>query len=143
MNLTERFLAFAIAFEKTYVDDDWARLEPFFTEDAVYDVPGEPPLGGHWEGRAAVLVHLREVLVDFDKRFDSRITEIVGAPEVGDGEFAFEWRATYTLAGAPDLVIGGRERALFEDDRIRYLEDVPPPGEDRRIQAYLAEHLPD
>src|SRR4030095_10724846 len=39
-NLLQRFGESAQAFEKTYVDDDWTRLEPYFAPDAVYRVGG-------------------------------------------------------------------------------------------------------
>ena len=35
MNIKDRFLEYADAFEITYEDNDWSRLEPFFTEGAV------------------------------------------------------------------------------------------------------------
>ena len=37
---TKVFMEYAAAFEQTYVDDDWSRLEPFFSEHAVYEVRG-------------------------------------------------------------------------------------------------------
>jgi hypothetical protein len=35
-DLTQRFEAYAADFELTFVDDDWSRLEQYFTDDAVY-----------------------------------------------------------------------------------------------------------
>ena len=40
MTNLERFQAYADAFEATYADDDWQRLEEYFTTDAVY-APGD------------------------------------------------------------------------------------------------------
>lgn len=45
-----------------------------------------------------------------------------------------EWAATYTVAGAPDLWIGGSERAVYRGDRIELLEvvmtqEIWTPGE--------------
>tara|TARA_B110001469_G_C9502074_1_gene250652 strand:+ start:373 stop:531 length:159 start_codon:yes stop_codon:yes gene_type:complete len=40
MTNLERFQAYADAFEETYSDDNWQRLEEFFTADAVY-APGD------------------------------------------------------------------------------------------------------
>jgi hypothetical protein len=48
MTATERFFAHALAFEKAVKDDDWSALEPFFHEDAVYEVWLGPPLGGRF-----------------------------------------------------------------------------------------------
>jgi len=59
MSLLDRFQAYAAAFEDAYKSDDWSRLEPYFTDDAVYEIPGGPPLGVCHEGRAAILEGLR------------------------------------------------------------------------------------
>ena len=42
MSIPDRYQAYAEAFEESYVDDDWSRIEQYFTEDAVYE--GEPIL---------------------------------------------------------------------------------------------------
>ena len=36
METIDRYVAYATAFEEAYASDDWSKLEPFFTEDAVY-----------------------------------------------------------------------------------------------------------
>ena len=72
MDPAKRFLEYATAFEQTYADDDWSRLEPYFSEDAVYSSTGEAPLGGRWQGRRQVLEHLRQSLDALDRRFDER-----------------------------------------------------------------------
>ena len=143
MNPLQRFIEFAAAFEKAYVDDDWTRLEPFLTDDAVYEVTGGAPLGGRWEGRDAVLTQLKASVDALDRRFDERKTELLGAP-IAEGEaVTFEWRGTYTLAGKPDLVFGGTERVEFEGDRIRFFTDLVPEEDGARIRRYQAEHLGD
>lgn len=141
MNLIQRFIEFAAAFEKTYADDDWTRLEAFLTEDVVYEVTGGPPLGGRWAGRDAVLRQLKESVDGLDRRFDARKTELLGAPFAEDDTVTFEWRGTYTLAGKPDLVFSGTERVEFEGDRIRFFTDRVSEGDDAQIRAYLSEHL--
>ena len=42
MTNLSRFMAYAAAFEQTFADDNWQRLEPFFTPDATYRVSGLP-----------------------------------------------------------------------------------------------------
>jgi hypothetical protein len=42
---TKRFLEFTTAFEQTFVEDDWARFEPYLVADAIYAVTVEAPLG--------------------------------------------------------------------------------------------------
>ena len=53
MSILDRYQAYAEAFEESYIDDDWTRIEQYFTEDAVY--VGEPEANG----RAAVLAKLQ------------------------------------------------------------------------------------
>ena len=36
MSIVDRYQAYADAFEESFEDDSWSRLEEFFTEDAVY-----------------------------------------------------------------------------------------------------------
>ena len=53
------FGAYAAAFEETYKDDEWKRLEPFFAEDAVYSVVNLGPATCSIRGRDAILAGLR------------------------------------------------------------------------------------
>ncbi len=141
LNPAQRFLAYSAAFEETYVDDDWSRLEEFFTEEAVYAVSLGPPLGGRWTGRRAGLDHLRESVDQLDRRFDERKIEVVGTPSVGEDYVSFDWRGTYKMAGCADLVFGGSERATFDvgsdPGRIRLLEDEMEEGSDPVIREWL------
>ena len=156
MDPAKRFLEYATAFEQTYADDDWSRLEPYFSEDAVYSSTGEAPLGGRWQGRRQVLEHLRQIGGKLDEANTVRalfqvreqllayshvVGEPLGEPTRGEDFFELAWRATYCKAGCPDLVFEGTERATFEGERIRLLEDVNEEGADRRIQEYMARHL--
>ena len=40
----ERFGQYAAAFEQAFESDDWSVLEPYFTEDAVYESSASPSL---------------------------------------------------------------------------------------------------
>ena len=124
MEPAKRFAEYAAAFEETFADDDWGRLEPYFTEDAIYAVTGGPPFGGRWEGRKQLLQQLCKSVNEVDRTFDERFLELLGTPTIGENTFEVSWRGTYTKAGCPDLVFEGTERATFEGDRIRLLEDV-------------------
>jgi len=137
----KRFAEYAAAFEQTFADDDWARLEVYFAEDAIYVVTGEAPLGGRWQGRKQLLEQLRKSVDDLDRKFDERRVELLGTPTIGENSFEMSWRGTYTKAGCPDLVLEGTERATFEGDRIRLLEDLIADGVDRRIQEYMARYF--
>jgi hypothetical protein len=46
MSKTAYFGVYAAAFEEAYVSDDWSMVEPFFTEDATYQINLDPPMGG-------------------------------------------------------------------------------------------------
>lgn len=139
MNRLQQFLDYAAAFEKTFVDDDWKRLEAFFTEDASYEVIGGGPIGGLAEGREAALGLLRKSVDTLDRRFDDRRVELVGAPEVEGDTVRFGWRAIYALANRSDLEIAGVETVGFEGDRIRTLVDDMEEGVAERVDAYLTE----
>jgi hypothetical protein len=141
MQTASHFAAYAAAFERAYDDDDWTRLEAFFTPDATYVVTGGPPLGGRWAGRSEVIAQLRSAVNELDRRFDKRRVEAIGEPEISDTAFEMGWRATYEKTGCPDLVIGGQETATFEGPRIVTLVDEMHDGVDESIQGYLARYF--
>jgi len=74
----KKFIEYAIAFEQTFSDDNWERLEPFFAEDAIYTVTGGPPFGGRFDGREQLLEQLRSSVNDFDRKFEVRRVERAG-----------------------------------------------------------------
>jgi hypothetical protein len=140
MGKIDRYLAYAAAFEEAYVSDDWAKLEPFFTEDAVYAFLAPAPFGGAYEGRAAVLTQFKNSVNALDRRFDSRRVEVLEGPGEKDGAVWIRWAAIYTLAGAPDCRMEGEERAVFTGDRISRLEDSMAEAEASRVGVYLAQY---
>jgi SnoaL-like domain len=123
MSSIPRFAAYAAAFEKAYASDDWSIVEPFFTEDSVYDVGLPELLGGRIEGRAAILAYFKRVLDGFDRRFASRAVELLEGPREDGHSVWIRGRAVYTSASAPDLSFDLEEIASFEGDRICRLED--------------------
>ena len=140
MSHLARFLAYAAAFEKAYESDDWSLIEPFFTDDVVYDSPLPEPFGGRPEGRAAVIAHLQQSVDQLDRRFESRELEPVGGPiEEGD-TVRIRGRVRYRAAGFPDFVLELEEIAHFEGDRIRRLEDVYAPDQVQAILDYARDH---
>jgi ketosteroid isomerase-like protein len=140
MSIIDRFLRYAAAFEDAFVSDDWKKVGPFFTVDAVYETFADPPFGGRVEGRAALMAAFKQVLDAFDRRFDTRAVEMLEGPVERDGDVWFRWAATYTLAGAPPLRIEGEETVRFEGDLIRRLEDRWPSADAQRALAYFAAH---
>ena len=129
MNNVDRFQAYADAFEESYADDNWQRLEVFFTEDAEYDGA---------VGREALLDKLRASVNDLDRRMDSR-TLSFQPPQVHDDQVIVDWTVRYSRAGCPDLVINGRETATFEGDRIRVLHDDIDAGSRAAFGEWMEE----
>ena len=139
MDPIQRFGEYANAFEEFVDSNDESVLEPYFTEDAVYEMLGAPALAGPHEGRDEVFAGLKASLDGTDRRFDGRVVDLIEGPELRNGEVWLRWRATYTLEGAPDLVFEGEEVATFEGDRICRLEDSMPEDASE-ILAYMEKH---
>ena len=137
MDLVTRFQEYAAAFEDFVKSDDAAVLEPFFSESAVYEIAGGEPLAGRYEGRAAILAHLKSSLDAFDRRFDSRSLVLLDGPALRDGTVWMRWRASYKTPGVPELVFDGEETVHFEEDRISRLEDKYPPESSSLIQNWF------
>jgi hypothetical protein len=133
VGILERFLAYADDFEKTYVDDDWARLAQYFTEDAVYE--GDPP----GRGRDGVLAKLRGGVDDLDRRMDRRILDFE-PPQVTGNAVSVRFKVIYQKAGAPDLLITGVEVAEFDRERIARMRDVLDADALARFGTWMAEH---
>lgn len=140
MDPLARFNAYAHDFEKTYVDDDWGRLEPYFTEDAVYEIVGISEFGGKAEGRAAVFRQLKDALDRFDRRCSSRRLQLLRPPEVDANTVTLHWAALYTVPGAPDVRLEGTETASFAGDRIRHLIDTYPSDVVAAFDDWLKRH---
>jgi imidazolonepropionase-like amidohydrolase len=133
MSILDRYQAYADAFEETFLDDDWSRIAPFFSEDAVYE--GEPEA----RGRDALLAKLKNGVDAFDRRMDSR-TPAFDTPSVSGDTLSMKWRVTYTKAGAPDLEISGVETAVFRGDQIALLRDDFDPEAQKTMGEWMAAH---
>ena len=138
MSLVQRFQAYADDFEHTYADDDWSRLEQYFTEDAAYSTPTSGVLIA---GREAALGVLRGAVSGFDRLCDTRVLVTTKGPSEHGNEVVREWTAKYTLSGAPDLDMGGRERAVFRGDRIELLEVTLPTEVLSRFMQYVSQYI--
>jgi len=136
-----RFSQYAEAFEVAFGDDNWSALEPFFTEEAVYETIAEGPFAARHERRDAVLKAFRQSVDSFDRRFDRRRAEIGEGPEEREGAVWMRWRVTYQVAGAPDFVLEGEERAWFDGRKISRLEDrIVSDATRNNVLAFMAEH---
>jgi len=132
MSIASQYQAYADAFEETYVDDDWSRIAPFFTADAVYE--GDPEDA---RGQAAVLAKLKAGVDTFDRNMDSRTPDFQ-TPTIEGNTLRMNWQVTYTKAGCPDLVISGRETAVFEGERIASLRDDFDPAAEAAMAEWMA-----
>lgn len=133
MKIADRYLAYADAFEESFDDDDWTRIAPFFTKDAVYE--GDPPA----RGRDAVLGKLKSGVDNFDRRMDSRTPDFQ-PPQVKGDTLTMKWKVTYTKAGLPNLVISGIETAVFKGDQIASLRDDFDPKAQQAMGDWMAKH---
>jgi hypothetical protein len=135
-----RFAAYAAAFEKSYESDDWSEVEPFFTEDAVYDSGMDLFMGGHFEGRAAILAYFKAVLDGFDRRFASRELALLEGPSEDGQTVRIRGSATYRAPGVPEFVLVLDEIVTFEGDRVVHLEDRYDDETKERVREYVAAH---
>lgn len=133
MSIRDRYQAYADAFEISFEDDDWTRIEPYFTENAVYE--GDPDA----VGRDAVIAKLKGGLDAFDRAMDSRAPDFQ-EPTVEGNTLKMSWTVTYTKAGTPDLALSGVETATFEGDRIARLRDDFAPETEKAIGEWMAAH---
>jgi hypothetical protein len=138
MNIINTFERFAEDFEDTINDDDWSRLEKYIAEDATYlNVGGPDP---KCEGRESILDYLKADVSNTDRRFDTRTLIALTPPTAEGNRLTRRWRCTYTLAGAPDLVVEGEARYLFEGDLFKEIEEEPTTDSMRKVDEWLREY---
>lgn len=140
MDPLQQFGAYAADFEKTYLDDDWQRLERYFRPDAVYRVgPGliEPCV---LRGRDAVLRGIEKSRDGFDRTFDRREIQPLGAPSVEGRTVSGTARVVYTKAGLPPLSFELTESVTYDEQGlIEEIRDVYPEGPGEAL-AWMAAH---
>ena len=138
MNIINTFERFAADFEVTINDDDWSRLVNYIAENATYlNVGGPDP---KCEGRESILDYLKADVSNTDRRFDTRTLIALTPPTAEGNRLTRRWRCTYTLAGAPDLVVEGEARYLFEGDLIKEIEEEPTTDSMRKVDEWLREY---
>lgn len=131
MSILERYQAYADAFEESYADDDWSRIGPYFTEDAVYEPDAR--------GREAVVAKLKGGVDAFDRRMDGRTPDFQ-TPSVDGDTLTMKWTVTYAKAGKPDLVLTGTETAVFRGDQIALLRDTFDPEAEKTLGEWMSAH---
>ena len=131
----ERFKSYADDFELTFVDDDWKRLEKYFSCDAIYSTVGLHKT--RTEGRKRLLDVLKHNISNFDRKCDSRTLTTVDGPHLNEQILTRTWRSEFTLQGADDLVIEGHEKAVYVGKHIVLLEEEIFAVSAARMAAWL------
>ena len=136
MDLVQQFNDYAAAFEDAYASDDWSRLEPHFTADAVYFYSdGSDPV----TGRDAVLAKLEGAVNELDRRMDGRDLSFQDITVEGDTVSA-EWTARFSKDGLPPLDVTGVEIARFAGSAISELRSVIHEDGIAAFGAWMAAH---
>jgi hypothetical protein len=138
MDITQRFIAYAGDFEKTFADDDWTRLRQYFADDAVYEVKSKS-IGCRLTGPAAIFKGIKKSLDGFDRKFATRDIEVTSGPEISGDEMQIGWKVTYTKPGVPPFVLRGRSTARYVGDKIAYLSDAYDAAMDEEMAAWQRE----
>lgn len=123
MSDLQSFFVFAQAFELAYYADDFAMLEPFFTEDAVRRVRNGGSQDRDDVGRAAVIDGLRRATHEFERRFDARIPEIVEGPVTREDGVWMRFRLTACREGIDDVSIEGDHLVRLRGGKISAIEE--------------------
>lgn len=140
MSVIPHFMKYAAAFEQAYASDDWSLAAPFFTDGAVYEAQLPVPLGGRFEGRAAILAYFKFVLDNFDRRFASREIGLISGPREDGDSVWLRGSARYTAAGVPGLYFELDVHVAFDGDRIRSMEDSYDQATIAELETYLREY---
>lgn len=138
--MTDR-MRIAKAYEAALFGGRMDEVASYFTEDVVYWVAGDPPLGGTWRGRAAVLRA-------FERRefglgaADWKYEDVERTWYDADERVIVEIRERSWLASAPDDVMDQRTCVVlrFHGDRIAELRDYTDTHVyERFLQRHRAE----
>jgi hypothetical protein len=138
MPIIEQFESFAADFEVAVQDDNWSRLGKYFAPNATYlNVGGPDPTV---KGRDAIVAYLKRDFSENDRRFDSRMLAALTPPTVEGNRLSRRWRCTYTVAGAPDLVLEGEARYLFDGTLIKAIEEEATAESMQSYERWMREN---
>ena len=138
MGIADTFAGFSSAFEAAVEDDDWSRLEKFLAADATYlNVGGPDP---KCIGSDAIIAFLKADVTNYDRRFDTRTLIAITPPKIEGNRLSRQWRCTYTLAGAPDLVVDGEARYLFDGDLIKEIEEEVSADTMQKVDEWMGKY---
>lgn len=120
MSNLQAFGTYAAAFDESLVDDNWARLEQYFSEDASYK-PGD---GSEGVGRAGVIQSLQDSVNSLEGKCDAR--ELIGQPGITEERdtVTLSFTIKYSKQGMEDYLLVGVETIQYSDGLICKMEDV-------------------
>jgi hypothetical protein len=137
------FMDYAAAFEETYVDDDWSRLAPFFTEGATYEVRGGP-LACKITGREEIFSGLKKSIEGLDRRCSDRQLELTDGPNIVDtddgSELSLGWNVIYQYKEAPKVTLPGRSVFTIAAGVIVAMRDEYDDNEMGAVSAWMLEY---
>jgi hypothetical protein len=136
--LLQCFASYAAAFEETYADDNWSRLDEFLSPDLTYRVLGSPGFDCTVRGREAVYRSIRSFLDGFDRRCVRRVGTGDAPPLVDNDTIVVSGFAGYRRGESDELILNLLLMAEFEGDRIAVLSDVYLASTARRMDEWMA-----
>ena len=134
------FMEYAQAFELSYDDDDWSRIERFFAPDAVYDVRSS--FGCRLIGRDAILRGFKKSLDGFDRKMAKRTIDITDPPVEAGDTMTVGWTVWYEKPGAPRFGLRGRTTARYRGDVIAELVDEYTDEMGKEVEAWVRQYAP-
>jgi hypothetical protein len=140
------FSDYALAFEETYIDDNWSRLRKYFSDAASYEVRGGP-LACEIHGVDAILTGLKKSVDGLDRRCDDRKLELTGTPtkqanDQGE-EWAVEWYVSYRRGDSPRGGFAGRSVFRAVDGVIVMLRDEYTDDEMGKFAPWAMQYAAD
>jgi hypothetical protein len=120
MSNLQAFGNYAAAFDESLADNNWTRLEPFFSDDASYK-PGD---GTEGVGVAGVIQSLQDSVNALERKCDVR--ELIGQPGVAEegDTITLSFTIKYGKQGREDYLLVGVETIEYSGGLIRKMEDV-------------------
>jgi predicted ester cyclase len=136
-----RFLEYAREFEVAQLTDDFDRIVPFFASDASHGVVAADPLAADDHGRERVVAGLRESVHRIDRRFDTRIPEVLDGPLVRPDGIWMRFGLTLRRQGLPDLCLEGEHLTTYDGaGAIVRIEEKMLDGCDEAARLFLERH---
>ena len=136
MNLSKRYADYAIAFEATYIDDDWSRISEFFHPDANYEICNMP-FHCTMVGRGAIFSGIKRSCDGFDRKCVRKIGSDDSYVKEEAGKVVVFGHISYQRADSPLSKTKLCQIASFEDGRIKRLIDIYNPGESEKLSLWM------